>query len=244
MIEVTQSIVSSVEPHPIALHNSHYYQPFILLISSLDASVKVFVPENIEAGGPFSSVVTLQPHLIGSQGFHGAFWQLLSNRRNIFAYGYHGVMFRWVENPNLEKQSEDTRSPYDNVSSFTLQPFISGHFDSARAKFSRFGHLILSCSLDRTVRLWGREFCDQRWKEISRPVVHGYQVNDVVWIKDHRPMNGLKYSNTEIGRLVTINDEKKCRIYENTYLNLFVLNGLVETSDSNPVKYPEIDRRE
>ena len=57
-------------------------------------------------------------------------------------------------------------------------------------------------------------------------------------------MNGLKYSNTEIGRLVTINDEKKCRIYENTYLNLFVLNGLVETSDSNPVKYPEIDRRE
>ena len=143
---------------------------------------------------------------------------------------------------NSIESEEEWRDSLYEVGSFSLVPFVSGHFASARAGFSRFGHLLISCSLDRTVRLWGREFCDGRWKEVGRPVVHGYPVTGVSWLKDHRNMDGLEVSNEEIGRLVTINEEKKCRIYENTYLNLFVLNSLVESADSVLIKHPSIER--
>lgn len=284
VIEVSQTVVSSVEPYPVQLHRARLIQPFLLLTASLDASVRVFAPESVEAEGPFSSVVTLQPHLIGSQGFHGAFWQCRGGDREIFAYGYHGAMFRWKEASNsieveansiedgakmpengsktveneqksLESQSNSLENephpiepssnsiePFYHMGSFTLLPFVSGHFASARAGFSRFGHLLISCSLDRTVRLWGREHRDGRWKEVGRPVVHGYPVTGVSWLKDHRGMEGLGLSNEEIGRLVTINEEKKCRVYETTYLNLFVLNELVESADSAVIKHPSIER--
>lgn len=284
VIEVSQTVVSSVEPYPVQLHRARLIQPFLLLTASLDASVRVFAPESVEAEGPFSSVVTLQPHLIGSQGFHGAFWQCRGGDREIFAYGYHGAMFRWKEASNsieveansiedgakmpengsktveneqksLESQSNSLENephpiepssnsiePFYHMDSFTLLPFVSGHFASARAGFSRFGHLLISCSLDRTVRLWGREHRDGRWKEVGRPVVHGYPVTGVSWLKDHRGMEGLGLSNEEIGRLVTINEEKKCRVYETTYLNLFVLNELVESTDSAVIKHPSIER--
>ena len=284
VIEVSQTVVSSVEPYPVQLHGARFIQPFLLLTASLDASVRVFAPESVEAEGPFSSVVTLQPHLIGSQGFHGAFWQCRGGDREIFAYGYHGAMFRWKESSNsieegansieegakmaenesnsienepkslepssnsLENEPHSIESPSNSIEpfyhmgSFTLLPFVSGHFASARAGFSRFGHLLISCSLDRTVRLWGREHRDGRWKEVGRPVVHGYPVTGVSWLKDHRGMEGLGLTNEEIGRLVTINEEKKCRVYETTYLNLFVLNELVESVDSAVIKHPSIER--
>ena len=291
VIEVSQTVVSSVEPYPVQLHGARFIQPFLLLTASLDASVRVFAPESGEAEGPFSSVVTLQPHLIGSQGFHGAFWQCRGGDREIFAYGYHGAMFRWKESSNsieegansieegakmaenesnsienepkslepssnsLENEPHSIESPSNSIESpsnsiepfyhmgsFTLLPFVSGHFASARAGFSRFGHLLISCSLDRTVRLWGREHRDGRWKEVGRPVVHGYPVTGVSWLKDHRGMEGLGLTNEEIGRLVTINEEKKCRVYETTYLNLFVLNELVESVDSAVIKHPSIER--
>lgn len=291
VIEVSQTVVSSVEPYPVQLYGARFIQPFLLLTASLDASVRVFAPESVEAEGPFSSVVTLQPHLIGSQGFHGAFWQCRGGDREIFAYGYHGAMFRWKEASNsieegansieegakmaengskmeeneskmeenesnsienepksLEPQSNSIESPSNSIEpfyhmgSFTLLPFVSGHFASARVGFSRFGHLLISCSLDRTVRLWGREHRDGRWKEVGRPVVHGYPVTGVSWLKDHRGMEGLGLTNEEIGRLVTINEEKKCRVYETTYLNLFVLNELVESVDSAVIKHPSIER--
>ena len=284
VIEVSQTVVSSVEPYPVQLYGARFIQPFLLLTASLDASVRVFAPESVEAEGPFSSVVTLQPHLIGSQGFHGAFWQCRGGDREIFAYGYHGAMFRWKEASNsieegansieegakmaenesnsienepkslepssnsLENEPHSIESPSNSIEpfyhmgSFTLLPFVSGHFASARAGFSRFGHLLISCSLDRTVRLWGHEHRDGRWKEVGRPVVHGYPVTGVSWLKDHRGMEGLGLSNEEIGRLVTINEEKKCRVYETTYLNLFVLNELVESVDSAVIKHPSIER--
>ena len=146
-----------------------------------------------------------------------------------------------TETHSVATESNSIESLYE-LGLFVLLPFVSGHFASARAGFSRFGSLLISCSLDRTVRLWGREFSDGRWKEVGRPVVHGYPVTGVSWMEDHRGMEGLAYSNEEIGRLVTINEEKKCRIYETTYLNLFVLNELVECADSAIIKHPSIER--
>ena len=152
-------------------------------------------------------------------------------------------MFKWEE--TLTAGAEPTA-----LGSFSLLPFVSGHFGACRAHFSRYGHLLLSASRDRTVRVWGRERGRRRWGEVSRPVVHGYPVLDAVCLRDHTPvaeMNNKEWDNSglgnkewdnsglgnrELGRILTINEEKKSRVYGATYLNLLTLNTLVETADS------------
>ena len=197
--------------------------------------LRVFAPENIEEGtGLFSSIITLQPHLVGSQGFYGAFWNLRTDHRTIIAYGYQGAMFQWIEEPS----NQITHSP--SIRSLTLKPFLSGHFAPVRVHFTRYGHLLLSSSHDRTVRVWGREVTTPtRWGEVSRPVMHGYPVTDAVTTIDHTQWEKKEGSeeeksllgNEEMGRLVTINEEKKCRVYSSTYLNLLLMNQLVVTAD-------------
>ena len=190
----------------------------------MDGFVHIFAPEDLEREtGLFTAVITLHPHLMGSQGFYGAFWDLRGNLRNLVAYGYRGAMFQWLGGP--------TETP----SNFSLQlsPFFSGHESSCRAHFSRFGNTILSSSTDKTVRIWGREKTTaESWEEVSRPLVHGYPLRDTVSIDDPRgSSSSLQVDNTEIGRIIVIGEEKKCRVFEPTYLNLFVLNSLVETAD-------------
>ncbi|OAO16138.1 elongator complex protein 2 [Blastocystis sp. ATCC 50177/Nand II] len=234
VIEVSSTIVSSAHPHPPLRTPSGLIQPFLLLTASMDATLKIIAPEDcLRGGGLFSTLATLHPHLIGSQGFWGAFWSVGSSPRRLFAYGYHGAMFKWEE--TLPAGAEPTA-----LGSFSLLPFISGHFGACRAHFSRYGHLLLSASRDRTVRVWGRERGRRRWGEVSRPVVHGYPVLDAVCLRDHTPMaemNNKEWDNSglgnkELGRILTINEEKKSRVYGATYLNLLTLNTLVETADS------------
>lgn len=227
VIEVSSTLVSSAHPHPPLRTPSGLVQPFLLLTASMDATLKIIAPEDcLRGGGLFSTLSTLHPHLIGSQGFWGAFWSVGGTARRLFAYGYHGAMFKWEE--TIPAGTEVT-----TVGSFSLLPFVSGHFGSCRAHYSRFGHLILSASHDRTVHVWGRERASQCWGEVSRPVVHGYPILDAVSLRDHSTTDGLNgLGNVELGRILTINEEKKSRVYGATYLNLLVLNTLVETADS------------
>ena len=223
---MSSTILSCVEPYPVIMNETHYQQPFFLLSSSLDATIKVYAPEDINQGtGVFSALTTLQPHLIGSQGFWGASWMIAPEKRSIFAYGYHGAMFRWNEAEN-----EDPL----RIGAMYLTPFLSGHFGPARVHFTRFGNMLLSSSLDRTVRIWGREVSNkQHWQEVCRPVVHGYPVTGVVSMRDHYTNEGCsEMTNLEIGRLVTINEEKKSRVFNNTLLNMITFNTMVDSYDS------------
>lgn len=202
----------------------------------MDGAIRIFAPENVITGtGLFTSILTLQPHLIGSQGFYGGFWNLYKDHRSLMAYGYQGAMFQWSE-PTISLTEESLC----HVQSLSLTPFFSGHFASCRVHFSRYGHLLLSASRDRTVRIWGCEVSTpSRWEEVSRPVVHGYPVNDVVRIQDHTSLDpSVGLGDRELGRLVTINEEKKCRVFSPTYLNLLLFNSLVVTSDhaTKPIK--------
>ena len=225
---MSSTVLSSVEPYPVVLSQDlHYHQPFFLLSASLDSTVKIYAPENIDDGtGVFTTCITYQPHLIGSQGFWGGQWLVTSTRRHLFAYGYHGAMFHWEE--------DEDYSSYASINRMNLKPFITGHFNECKSKFSTYGNLIISSSLDRTVRIWGRELSEKKhWKEVSRPIVHGYPVTDVILIKDHHTNEGCcNMTNQEIGRLITINEEKKGRIFDNTYLNLITFNTMVDCVDS------------
>ena len=228
VIEVAATIVSSVQPHPPVRTPAGLFQPLLLLTSAMDATVKIIAPEDcVEGGGVFSPVATLHPHLIGSQGFFGAYWSVGPHSRELFAYGYHGAMFKWRETIPAEMD-------HAHVGSFSLLPFVSGHFGPCKAHFSRYGNLVVSSSRDRTMRVWGRERQRAGWEEVSRPVVHGYPVIDAVCLRDHAAEDGEcgGLRNEELGRLLTINEEKKCRVYGNTYLNLLVLNTLLDTADS------------
>ena len=86
VIEVSSTIVSSAHPHPPLRTPSGLIQPFLLLTASMDATLKIIAPEDgLRGGGLFSTLSTLHPHLIGSQGFWGAFWSIGSSPRRIFA---------------------------------------------------------------------------------------------------------------------------------------------------------------
>ena len=72
--------------------------------------------------------------------------------------------------------------------------------------------------------------------------MHGYPVTGAVTIIDHtqwekegeeeeKEEEKRVLGNEEMGRLVTINEEKKCRVYSSTYLNLLLMNQLVVTVD-------------
>lgn len=231
VIEMSSTILSCVEPYPVIYEQSRYTQPFFLLASSLDATVKVYAPEDtIQGTGVFSALITLQPHLIGSQGFWGGSWLITPTERSIYAYGYHGAMFHWLETANENRET---------IGAMHLKPFLSGHFGPSRVAFTRYGNMLMSSSLDRTVRIWGRELSNkQHWGEVSRPIVHGYPVTGVVSIQDHYPKDGCcGMTNQEIGRIVTINEEKKSRVFNNTLLNMITLNTLVDSLDSQ--KYSE-----
>ena len=94
-------LLSTAEPHPVlrsdSQEQSHFNQPFLLLTSSMDGFVHIFAPEDVEQEtGLFTAVITLHPHLMGSQGFYGAFWDIRGNSRNLVAYGYRGAMFQWI----------------------------------------------------------------------------------------------------------------------------------------------------
>lgn len=222
---MSSTILSTVEPYPVYTKDNHFMQPFFLLSSSLDASVKVYAPDDILRGtGVFNAIITLQPHLIGSQGFWGGSWCITPTSRHIIAYGYHGAMFKWTEREFSDQWSFNT---------LHLEPFLSGHFGPSRVAFTRYGNMLLSSSTDRTVRIWGREKGKNHWEEVCRPVVHGYPVTGVVSIQDHVQGVGCDgMTNREIGRLVTINEEKKSRVFNNTLLNMITLNTLVDSLDS------------
>ena len=195
----------------------------------MDGTIRVFAPEDAMTGsGLFTSVLTLQPHIIGSQGFYGGFWNLFSDHRTVIGYGYQGAMFQWSETPFVF-----TKDTLCHLQSLSLTPFFSGHYASSQVRFSQYGHLLLSSSRDRTVRVWGCEMvAPSRWEEVSRPVVHGYPVTNAVWIRDHSSLDpSVGLSDNELGRIVTINEEKKCRVFTPTYLNLLLFNTIVKTTD-------------
>ena len=97
----------------------------------MDGAIHVFAPENpLTGSGLFTSILTLQPHLIGSQGFYGGFWNLFSDHRTVIGYGYQGAMFQWSETP-----FSFTEDSLCHLQSLYLTPFFSGHSASSQARF-------------------------------------------------------------------------------------------------------------
>ena len=223
---MSNTILSCVKPYPIRFIDGRFIQYYFLLSSSLDGTLRIYAPDDLIRGtGVFNALITLQPHLIGSQGFWSGCWLVNNNSRSIYAVGYHSAFFHYLEENISNEQS---------IGTFSLKPFLSGHFGPCRVSFTHYGNMLLSSSYDRTVRIWGRELNNlHHWEEVCRPVIHGYPVTGVVSIQNHTSLkNCCELTCNEHGRLVTINEEKKSRVFNPTLLNMITLNTLVDNVDS------------
>lgn len=81
------------------------------------------------------------------------------------------------------------------------EPFLTGHFSGVHdVTWDVSGDFLLTVSADQTCRMWNEPVRLGRWVEISRPQIHGYDLNCIA-IDDHY-------------RLFTGGDEKVIRVFD------------------------------
>lgn len=148
-----------------------------ILSSSLDCTVRLWSLD--QSSGTYISSVTFG-QLSGSRNaFYGS--MVNSEENLILAHCYTGSFYRW---------HKDAQGNWKDADS------ITGHFNKVTDLVVLNG-FVLSSSLDQTCRLWGKS--DKGWREISRPMIHGYDLNT------------LEASNN---LLISGGDEKILRVFE------------------------------
>lgn len=174
-------------------NNNCWMQPQSILSASMDKTMMVWRPES--KTGIWVNEVTVGELSHSALGFYGGLWGPKGD--SILAHGYGGSFHLWK---NIGMSSEQWQP----------QLVPSGHsaavLDLGWAKSNQF---ILSASHDQTTRIfapWERSKdgdTEISWHEISRPQVHGHDINAVAIIKgdgNHRYVSGA--------------DEKVARVFE------------------------------
>jgi elongator complex protein 2 len=93
---------------------------------------------------------------------------LSEDESTLYAQSLRGAVHSWSAENN-DHQGEDLWPP---------QETICGHFDSVTdLAWEKTGAYLLSSSLDKTCRLHAVAANDNRWHELARPQVHGYEIN-------------------------------------------------------------------
>jgi elongator complex protein 2 len=88
-------------------------------------------------------------------------------------------------------------------------PFFTGHFSSVNSLcWSDDGSCFVTSSSDQTARLWACVKATGKWRELSRPQIHGYDLNCVglATLSGHGQQRGVP-------RLFSAGDEKMVRVY-------------------------------
>lgn len=127
-------------------------------------------------------------------GFLGACLSL--DNSNIYAYTLNGAIHSWSLSNTNEK------NPSSSIEWNPVQT-IGGHFGPVTdLVWQEDGHYFITSSLDKTCRAHGYIEKLNRWNEISRPQVHGYEINCLALVDNLRLASGA--------------DEKTIRLFEAT----------------------------
>lgn len=174
-------------------NNDCWVQPQSILSASMDKTMMIWRPES--KTGIWVNEVTVGELSHSALGFYGGLWGPTGD--SILAHGYGGSFHLWK---NMGMSSEQWQP----------QLVPSGHsaavLDLGWAKSNQF---ILSASHDQTTRIfapWERNKdgdTEISWHEVSRPQVHGHDINAIAIIKgegNHRYVSGA--------------DEKVARVFE------------------------------
>jgi elongator complex protein 2 len=131
----------------------------------------------------------------------------------IVVYTYNGCIFRWIWKSSLRK----------------WEPGIvpTGHFGSVNdVTWDPSGQFLVSCSSDMQTKVYGK--CSNQWHEISRPQVHGYEINSIITL----PLFVDPHMNSPF-RLISAADEKVLRVFDAPYL----FNKTANELSSANIKY-------
>ncbi|KAM4538708.1 elongator complex protein 2 [Odontesthes bonariensis] len=206
VFEVTERDVSSVfsvsletvlAGHENRVYGVHWQPPFYkdgklrrplsLLSASMDKTMILWAPE--EGSGVWVEQVRVGEVGGNTLGFYGC--QMSPDGSMIVAHAFHGALHLWCKNQDKGEWRPGV--------------VISGHFNAVQdLSWDPEGEFILSVGSDQTTRLftpWRRQDSKQAtWHEISRPQIHGYDMQCLAMIGRFQFVSGA--------------DEKVLRVFQ------------------------------
>ncbi|WVF71999.1 hypothetical protein IAT40_006810 [Kwoniella sp. CBS 6097] len=169
--------------------------PPVLLSSASDNSLIIWTPSSASTSTDGIWVPEHRFGAIGGRGlsFYGAIWG--KDGKSVLASGWNGGWEQWV-------QSEDGSGGWE------VKAGLNGHHGEVQSvAWDPRGEYLLSVSSDQSSRIHAEcslsasgSSSSQRWAEIARPQIHGYDMTDVAFIT---PL-----------RFVSSADEKVVRVFD------------------------------
>jgi len=184
---------------------------FSLFSSSMDRNMIIWKENDVNGGvwEPRTRIGDVGGMLGGSVGanllgFTGGC--IPDNGKGVLGVGYGGSLHLW-----LRKDDEQ----------WFPQPYVTGHFGHVNdIAWSSTGSYLISVSSDQTCRLFAEtKGIKNGWKEISRPQIHGYDLNSVV------------LSLAPSYQIFSGGDEKIIRVFD---APLIVIDGLEKLCNIKP----------
>ena len=154
--------------------------------------------------------------LVGNKhAFFGAMF--LESEDKILAYTYGGAMHQWqCENGTWHPQLT-----------------VKGHFGPVSDLDWDTSQLsLISTSADQTTRIFSEHSEPGSWYEMSRPQIHGYDMNAIVSIKRHSPEQEILTS-----KILSGGDEKVLRLFEAPYNYIKTINSLNPHRRTSPLLF-------
>ncbi|TPX33763.1 hypothetical protein SmJEL517_g03433 [Synchytrium microbalum] len=178
--------VHSVFWHLPIIKDGTYHQPMRLISSSTDRSIYLWSPDA-------DTTMWINEVRVGdvsglNLGFYGAI--LSPDGRTLLAHAYNGAISLW------EQGKEDQTVWMPRVG-------VSGHSDPVTGlEWDPRSRYLITVSGDQTTRLWSKWIRDgiYTWHEMSRPQIHGYDLQCVAFINKYCFVSGA--------------DEKVVRVFE------------------------------
>ena len=135
-----------------------------------------------------------------------------SSEKEIICYNYTGALYYW--------KKEDNEKEYKSL------PIIKGHFKSVTdVNWDPTKKYLISTSQDQTTRIFCKLNNKNIWNEVSRPQIHGYDINSVVLLRSQERKDG-----NFMPLLVCASEEKIIRIFDPSYNTVKFLNVLGENN--------------
>ncbi|XP_031585140.1 elongator complex protein 2 [Oreochromis aureus] len=180
--------VYGVHWQPPFYQGGELQQRLCLLSASMDKTMILWAPE--EGSGVWIEKVRVGEVGGNTLGFYGC--QMSADGSMILAHAFHGALHLWCK--DLDKEGE-----------WRPGVVISGHFNAVQdLSWDPEGEFILSVGSDQTTRLFTpwrtQESKKVTWHEISRPQIHGYDMQCLAMIGRFQFVSGA--------------DEKVLRVFQ------------------------------
>nr|XP_057903342.1 elongator complex protein 2-like isoform X1 [Doryrhamphus excisus] len=180
--------VYGVHWQPPSYAGGKLQQPLRLLSASMDKTMIVWAPE--EGSGVWVEQVRVGEVGGNTLGFYGC--QMSPDGSMILAHAFHGALHLWCR----DQQEHGEWRP---------GVVLSGHFDAVQdLSWDPEGEFLLSVGSDQTTRLFTRwrrkDSKTATWHEISRPQIHGYDMQCLAMVGRFQFVSGA--------------DEKVLRVFQ------------------------------